>query len=137
MTDTTNVIQFPRQSSKVPTLDEVSKNINLAAEDEVLDITDIICQAVVETLEQAGFPALEDAESVKDLCFALEGIRALLYKYYKLEHPFHEFAEHSFLEKEGKYIFVHPQFKFKTKNEDFEEQLEEALKKIQEDELEE
>lgn len=105
------VIPFPKKS-KTPNPKEAYENLFAQREDEIEIIVDMICSTLIENIESAGFSATDDG-TLKELCFALESIRALICKYYNIEHSFHDMARHCFQLKDGNLVFTNPKFERK------------------------
>lgn len=102
----TNVIQFPK--SKMPN----KENLFADERDEMEMLTEMICSCLLESVEASGFHTNDDTV-IKEICFAMESIRALLCKYYKIDHSFHDLARHSFTIVNENLVFTNPTFERK------------------------
>lgn len=114
MTDTSNIIPFPKTSGNVPEPSEVFSRLTEAKGDEIETIIDMICSDILDTFNNAGFPVVDDIAALPDVCFVLESVRSLVEKYYDIEHPFHKIAENCFQFEGDKLIFTNPKFKLDT-----------------------
>ena len=110
-----NVIPFPKPKrdvyTEVPDIDSVISNIDAQREDKINDMSEVLATILLEQLSATGFPINYDPKYIKDMCFCLESLKALLYKYYNIEHPFHNFADACFNIEEDGVEFTAPIFK--------------------------
>ena len=113
-----NIIQFPalkRSSSDPPSLEEVKENILSQKEEQIEEVSEILANMLLEQISTAGFLVSSDDKTVKELCFCMESLKALMCKYYDIEHPFHAFANACFEQvDDDRIIFIAPIFKEKS-----------------------
>lgn len=89
----TNVIKFPKVVERqVPTVEQIQSNIEQEREYQIDQSAELLANMLLESLSVAGFRLENNDLIVKEVCFAMEGIRALVAKYHKAEHPFHQLA---------------------------------------------
>lgn len=114
MTDTTNVILFPKVTANVPPPSEVFSRLTEVKEDEIEIIVDMICSNILDTFENAGFQTGTDITTIQDVCFLLESVRSLVEKFYGIHHPFHDLSGHCFRFQDEKLVFTNPKFNIVT-----------------------
>lgn len=89
----TNVIPFPRELSKESnpiTEAEYAQVIGKMRESLADDVTEQMMQNNINMLYLHGMFGDLDELNVKDAIFLEETIRAIIYRYKNIEHPFHE-----------------------------------------------
>lgn len=104
-----NVITFPKskivQKGATPpsTPEEIKMNLDCVKYNHVQETISLIAPMIFQQLSLAGFELMEDEDidSIKDTAFLIEAIKAMLYKYYELEHPFQKIAQNVFTENNG------------------------------------
>lgn len=113
-----NIIHFPlskKSNSDPPSLEEVKENILSQKEEQIEEISEILANMLLEQIASAGFLISGDDKTVKELCFCMESLKALMCKYYDIKHPFHAFANACFEQvDEDRIVFVAPIFKEKS-----------------------
>lgn len=112
-----NIILFPNKKKTTidpPTLEEVKENILSQKEEQIEEVSEILANMLLEQISSAGFFISSDDKTLKELCFCMESLKALMCKYYDIEHPFHAFANACFEQVEdGRVAFISPTFKEK------------------------
>lgn len=94
---TNNVIQFPKAKYNTPpqSLEEMVADIDRIRHEHADEIiTSMIPQLV--GLFMANGIDVDQHEYIKDVSMIVESSKALLYKYFNIEHPFHEMIESVF-----------------------------------------
>ena len=98
MTD--NIIQFPnkRQLPPLPEVPNATENVHNLYRNNIECIIPPLTDFILDQLVAAGFKLDFTTDTyLKELCLVVEGLKGLLYKYYKLEHPLHEVADALFI----------------------------------------
>lgn len=111
-----NIIRFPIQkiNSDPPTVEEIKENLLTQKEEQIEEVSEILANMLLEQISTAGFLVTGDENTVKELCFCMEALKALMCKYYDIEHPFHTFADACFQQvDEDRIAFIAPIFKEK------------------------
>jgi hypothetical protein len=111
-----NIIRFPIQkiNSDPPTVEEIKENLLTQKEEQIEEVSEILANMLLEQISTAGFLVTGDEKTVKELCFCMEALKALMCKYYDIEHPFHTFADACFQQvDEDRIAFIAPIFKEK------------------------
>ncbi|NBP58261.1 hypothetical protein EBU71_17375, partial [bacterium] len=111
-----NIIRFPIQkiNSDPPTVEEIKENLLSQKEEQIEEVSEILANMLLEQISTAGFLVTGDEKTVKELCFCMEALKALMCKYYDIEHPFHAFADACFQQvDEDRIAFIAPIFKEK------------------------
>jgi len=114
-----NIIRFPIQkiNSDPPTVEEIKENLLTQKEEQIEEVSEILANMLLEQISTAGFLVTGDEKTVKELCFCMEALKALMCKYYDIEHPFHAFADACFQQvDEDRIAFIAPIFKEKLEN---------------------
>lgn len=114
-----NIIRFPIQkiNSDPPTVEEIKENLLTQKEEQIEEVSEILANMLLEQISTAGFLVTGDEKTVKELCFCMEALKALMCKYYDIEHPFHTFADACFQQvDEDRIAFIAPIFKEKLEN---------------------
>jgi hypothetical protein len=117
----TNIIQFPiqKKNTDLPTVEEIKENIVLQKEEQIEEISELLANILLEQISIAGFDISTDPKTIKELCFCMESFKALMCKYYDIEHPFHPFADACFQHVDDDRIaFISPTFKEKVETEE-------------------
>ena len=98
-----NVIMFPNSNKirSVPTpqtVQEDIENLKLAHVDEALEFLNVL---LMDNMIIGGFnfDFTKENKYLKDLAMVSESIRAILYKYHKIDHPLHKLSEKIFTTK--------------------------------------
>lgn len=107
----TNVIKFPKTNKRIqelPTLEQIASEKTYTPTDEAIEAsTELLASVMLEHMLALGF--IPRADTGKEICFAVEAIKAMMHKYYGRSHPFHPLAEISFEPHEsGGMLFVEP-----------------------------
>lgn len=95
MTD--NVIQFPKSKYNTPpqSIEEMVADIDRLRREHADEIvTSMIPQLV--GLFMANGVDVDQHEYIKDVSMIVESSKALMYKYFNIDHPFHEMIEQVF-----------------------------------------
>ena len=111
-----NIIRFPIQkiNSDPPTVEEIKENLLSQKEEQIEEVSEILANMLLEQISTAGFLVTGDEKTLKELCFCMEALKALMCKYYDIEHPFHTFADACFQQvDEDRIAFIAPLFKEK------------------------
>ena len=109
-----NIIRFPiqKRNGDPPTVEEIKENIITQKEEQIEEISEILANMLLEQISSAGFLVTSDEKTVKELCFCMEALKALMCKYYDIEHSFHAFADACFHHVDDDRIaFIAPVFK--------------------------
>lgn len=95
MTD--NVIQFPKGKLNTPpqSLEEMVADIDRMRRDTADEIANSMIPQIIGIFMANGIDA-DQHEYIKDVSMIVEASKSLLYKYYSIEHPFHEMVESVF-----------------------------------------
>jgi len=89
-----NVIIFPREKvgGRVsPTEQDIKDNLDTFKYTHIQETVSLVAPILFQHISLAGFDIFEDDdsdESLKESAFLVEAIRAILCKYYGLDHPF-------------------------------------------------
>jgi hypothetical protein len=115
MTESNNVITFPRSSKRqlsdnTPSIQEAFENLRSIKEEEMETVVDMICSNYIDTLEMAGFNVTEEPNVMNEVCFMMESVRAIVSKYYGIDHVFQGLAAECFVVHEGRLLFLEPKF---------------------------
>lgn len=114
-----NIIRFPiqKRNGDPPTVEEIKENLLSQKEEQIEEVSEILANMLLEQISTAGFLVTGDEKTVKELCFCMEALKALMCKYYDIEHPFHAFADACFQQvDEDRIAFIAPIFKEKLEN---------------------
>lgn len=92
-----NVVQFPVERLNVPpqSIEEMQDSISIMRKEHVDNLMDMMIPSVLTLFETNGMD-VETEAYVKDSALVIEAIKALMYKYYNLEHPLNFIAETCF-----------------------------------------
>lgn len=92
-----NVVQFPVERLNVPpqSIEEMQDSISIMRKEHVDNLMDMMIPSVLTLFETNGMD-VENEIYVKDSALVIEAIKALMYKYYNLEHPLNFIAETCF-----------------------------------------
>jgi hypothetical protein len=92
-----NVVQFPVERLNVPpqSIEEMQDSISIMRKEHVDNLMDMMIPSVLMLFETNGMD-VETEAYVKDSALVIEAIKALMYKYYNLEHPLNFIAETCF-----------------------------------------
>ena len=95
MTD--NVIQFPKGKFNAPpqSLEEMVDNIDRLRREHADEIVGSMIPQLVGVFMANGID-VDQHEYIKDVSMIVESSKALLYKYFNIEHPFHDMIENVF-----------------------------------------
>lgn len=99
--ESNNIITFPINNKNGITIEEIKENLDSVKHMHIQDTLDLISPMMFQNLEIAGFyDLINDTKSLKMCALIIESMKALLCKYYNLDHPFHKFTEELFDEEE-------------------------------------
>jgi hypothetical protein len=92
-----NVVQFPVERMNVPpqSIEEMQDSISIMRKEHVDNLMDMMIPSVLTLFETNGMD-VETEAYMKDSALVIESIKALMYKYYNLEHPLNFVAETCF-----------------------------------------
>ena len=103
-----NVIIFPREKvgGRVsPTEQDIKDNLDTFKYTHIQETVSLVAPILFQHISFAGFDIFEDDdsdESLKESAFLVEAIRAILCKYYGLDHPFQKLSQNLFkIEEDG------------------------------------
>jgi hypothetical protein len=103
-----NVIIFPKEKvggRLPPTEQDVKDNLDTFKHTHIQETVSLIAPILFQHIELAGFDIFEDdddEDSLKESALLVEAIRAILCKYYGLEHPFQKLSKNIFkIEEDG------------------------------------
>jgi hypothetical protein len=100
-----NIIQFPKKSKKQFVKEEINEEL---MKSNILDIKlthinealVVILPQLFSNIDMVGASAtdidLDEIDDAKEINLIAESIRAILYKYYNISHPFQKLAENLF-----------------------------------------
>jgi hypothetical protein len=93
MTD--NLVKFPNKPTQVfpSTHEESFKRLEEVRSEFCDEVTSDVLDAMTAVLNSYGFTIKSDEKHIKDIIFLEEAIKALTYRFKKLEHPLHEIIE--------------------------------------------
>lgn len=108
-----NVIIFPKEKvggRTSPTEQDIKDNIDIFKYTHIQETVSLVAPILFQHISLAGFDIFEDEESdesLKESAFLVEAIRAMLCKYYGLDHPFQKLSQNIFkIEKDGAFTIV-------------------------------
>lgn len=90
-----NIIQFPAKNSEIfPSSAEESMEILNSVRKEFCDevVADTL-EAVTSVFSSYGFTPASDVQTIKDIVFIEEALKAFTYRYKNLGHPLHPIIE--------------------------------------------
>lgn len=95
MTD--NVIQFPKAKMNTPpqSIEEMVADIDRLRRDHADEIINSMIPSIISMFASHGVD-VDEYEYIKDVSMVMESTKALLYKYLKIEHPFHQMIDNIF-----------------------------------------
>lgn len=95
MTD--NVIQFPKSKLNTPpqTIEEMVADIDRLRRETADEISGNMIPQIIGMFMSQGVD-IDQHEYIKDVSMIVESMKSLLYKYFSIEHPFHEMIESVF-----------------------------------------
>lgn len=95
MTD--NVIKFPKSKLNTPpqSIEEMVADIDRLRRQNADEMTTSMIPQLVGIFMTNGIDA-DKEEYIKDVCMIVESTKSLLYKYFDIDHPFHEMIESVF-----------------------------------------
>lgn len=90
-----NVIQFPKKTTEVfpANLDESFDHIEDVRRQYCDEVSADIIEAAFSVLASYGLTVKADQESVKQIVFVEEAVKAMVYATKRLPHPFHNLAD--------------------------------------------
>ena len=102
----TNIIQFPNVAVrplpiKTPNKEAVDQHVEQVKHYHVARTLAEIGPQILSNMEVAGIHVGSDPDMTpKDGAFLMESLRAFMYRYYKLFHPFHTVTDNIFVDQE-------------------------------------
>jgi hypothetical protein len=92
-----NVVRFPveRQNAPPQSIEEMQDSISIMRKEHVDNLMDMMIPSVLMLFETNGMD-VETEAYMKDSALVIESIKALMYKYYNLEHPLNFIADTCF-----------------------------------------
>lgn len=91
-----NIIRFPQNESSFPSNDgEALDHVHFVRQQYCDEVVSDTIDAIISVLNSYGFVARTDADSIKDIVFLEETLKALTYRYKKLDHPLHDIIDQS------------------------------------------
>jgi len=121
MTTSNNIIMFPKQTSvtsnpdlKCPSYQEIREAIDDLKAMQMIDVTNVLADSVIETLVACGYDYPIDTIAQNDFYLVYEAIRAMICKYHNEEHIFHDLAQTGFhTYEDGSFSFLAHSIKIK------------------------
>lgn len=100
------VISFPKNINQVfpSTQEESTKRLEEVRQEFCDEVTSDVLDAVTAVLNNYGFIIRSEQKHIKDIIFLEEAIKALTYRFKKLEHPLHEIIEATISIEDGKEV---------------------------------
>lgn len=92
---TENIVQFPNQSLDTfpSNIEESIDHIQSIRQEYCDEVVSDTLDAIIAVLNSYGFTIQSNKEAIKDIVFVEETLKAFVYRYKRLEHPFHEIIE--------------------------------------------
>lgn len=91
-----NIIRFPQNDTNFPSnKQDAEDHINFVRQQYCDEVVSDTIDAIISVLNSYGFVARTDADSIKDIVFLEETLKALTYRYKKLDHPLHDIIDQS------------------------------------------
>lgn len=91
-----NVLVFPNSNGivkNIDNLDKISDSITDIQIAKIEEIVGFVTSSVLENIHMAGLVPSQTEDTGKVLAFTIESMRALIYKYFDLDHDFHRLAD--------------------------------------------
>jgi hypothetical protein len=97
------VINFPKKPNQIfpSTQEESIKCLQNVRQEFCEEVTVDVLDAVTAVLSNYGFIIRNEENHIKDIIFLEEAIKALTFRFKKLEHPLHEIIEATISVKDG------------------------------------
>jgi len=92
---TENIVNFPNKGPELfpSTIEESLDHIQSVRQEYCDEVADDVFEAMASVLATYGFVVRMNEGHIKDFTFAEETIKALVYRYKRLEHPFHDIID--------------------------------------------
>lgn len=92
-----NVIQFPKSKNNTPpqTIEEMVADIDRLRRDHADEIANSMIPQLIGMYMSNGVD-VDQHEYIKDVSMIVESMKSLLYKYFDIDHPFHDMIESVF-----------------------------------------
>lgn len=106
-----NVIQFPGQNKRIPSVEEFQRNIAEAINGNdtktqfALETVHLFSALLIQYLTNSGIN-VNDPANMKDLALVLESLKGYLLKTYGTYHPMQRLADELFIVKEDEKIYL-------------------------------
>ena len=106
-----NVIQFPGQNKRIPSIEEFQRNIANAIDGNdnktqfALEAVHLFSSLLIQYLTSSGID-VNNPSHMKDLALVLESIKGFVLKNYDIYHPIQRLSEELFVIKEDGVIFL-------------------------------
>jgi hypothetical protein len=94
---TDNVIQFPKSKLNTPpqSLEEMVADIDRLRRETADEIATSMIPQLIGIFMANGID-VDQTDYIKDVSMIVESTKSLLYKYFRIEHPFHDMIESVF-----------------------------------------
>jgi DNA-binding ferritin-like protein len=92
---TENIVNFPNKGPEMfpSTIEESLDHIQSVRQEYCDEVADDVFEAMASVLSTYGFVVRMNESHIKDFTFAEETIKALVYRYKRIGHPFHEIID--------------------------------------------
>jgi len=92
---TENIVNFPNKTVEMfpSSVQESIDHINSVRQEYCDDVSDDVFEAMASVLNAYGMGVRMDEGHIKDYTFAEETIKALVYRYKRIAHPFHDIID--------------------------------------------
>jgi uncharacterized protein YwgA len=92
---TENIVNFPNKGLEMfpSSIEESLDHIRSVRQEYCNEVADDVFEAMASVLSTYGFVVRMNEGHIKDFTFAEETIKALVYRYKRIEHPFHEIID--------------------------------------------
>jgi len=100
---TENLVKFPNKPNQIfpNTSEESTKRLEEVRQEFCNEVTSDVLDAMTAVLNSYGFTIRTEENHIKDIVFLEEAIKALTYRFKKLDHPLHEIIEATINIKDG------------------------------------
>lgn len=92
---TENVVNFPSKGQEMfpSNIEESLDHIQAVRQEYCDEVADDVFEAMASVLSNYGIVVRLSEGHIKDFTFAEETIKALVYRYKRIEHPFHDIID--------------------------------------------
>jgi uncharacterized protein YwgA len=92
---TENIVNFPKKGLEMfpSSIEESLDHIRSVRQEYCDEVADDVFEAMASVLATYGFVVRMNEGHIKDFTFVEETIKALVYRYKRIEHPFHEIID--------------------------------------------